>query len=38
VLHLDGEDHHHPSDAMRMEMSETRILHRIGVPNPWKGR
>jgi probable rRNA maturation factor len=36
ALHLDGEDHHHPGDARRMEMAETRILHRIGVPNPWK--
>ena len=38
VLHLDGEDHHHPGEAMHMEMSEARILRRIGVPNPWKGR
>ncbi len=38
VLHLDGEDHHHPGDARRMEMAEARILGRIGVPNPWKGR
>ena len=22
----------------RMEMAEARILHRIGVPNPWKRR
>jgi probable rRNA maturation factor len=36
ALHLDGEDHHHPGDARRMEMAEARILHRIGVPNPWK--
>ena len=36
ALHLDGEDHHHPGDARRMEMAESRILHRIGVPNPWK--
>lgn len=38
VLHLDGEDHHHPGDARRMEMAESRILSRLGVPNPWKGR
>jgi probable rRNA maturation factor len=38
VLHLDGEDHHHPGDARRMEMMEARILSRLGVPNPWKGR
>jgi probable rRNA maturation factor len=36
ALHLIGEDHDHPGDARRMEMAETRILHRIGVPNPWK--
>jgi probable rRNA maturation factor len=36
ALHLTGEDHHHPGDARRMEMAESRILHRIGVPNPWK--
>jgi probable rRNA maturation factor len=36
ALHLSGEDHHHPGDARRMEMAESRILHRIGVPNPWK--
>jgi probable rRNA maturation factor len=38
VLHLDGEEHDRPDDARRMEMGEARILHRIGVPNPWKGR
>lgn len=36
ALHLKGEDHEHPGDARRMEMAESRILHRIGVPNPWK--
>ncbi len=36
ALHLGGADHHHPGDARRMEMAETRILHRIGIPNPWK--
>ena len=36
VLHLRGHDHDHPGDARRMEMEETRILHRLGVPNPWK--
>ena len=36
ALHLQGEDHEHPGDARRMEMAEARILHRIGVPNPWK--
>ncbi|WP_434082864.1 rRNA maturation RNase YbeY [Acidisoma cladoniae] len=38
VLHLDGETHDRPGDARRMEMGETRILSRLGVPNPWKGR
>ena len=36
VLHLLGFDHDHPGDARRMEMAESRLLHRIGVPNPWK--
>ncbi len=36
ALHLRGMDHEHPGDARRMEMLEARILHRIGVPNPWK--
>jgi probable rRNA maturation factor len=36
ALHLQGEDHHRPGDARRMEMAESRILHSIGVPNPWK--
>ncbi len=36
TLHLLGYDHEHPGDARRMEMAESRLLHRIGVPNPWK--
>jgi probable rRNA maturation factor len=36
ALHLRGHDHHHPGEARRMEMEETRILHRLRVPNPWK--
>ena len=36
ALHLAGYDHDHPGDARRMEMAETRILHRIRVPNPWR--
>jgi len=36
ALHLAGHDHHHPGDARRMELTEARILHRLGVPNPWK--
>lgn len=38
ALHLRGHDHHHVGDARRMEMAEARILHRIGVPNPWNRR
>ncbi len=36
ALHLLGFDHDHPGDARRMEMEESRLLHRIGVPNPWR--
>jgi len=37
ALHLSGHDHHHPGDARRMEQAEARLLHRLRVPNPWKG-
>jgi probable rRNA maturation factor len=36
ALHLQGHDHEAPGDARRMEMAETRLLRRIGVPNPWR--
>jgi len=36
ALHLRGHDHHAPGDARRMEMAEARLLHRIGIPNPWR--
>lgn len=36
MLHLQGEDHHHPGEARRMEMAESRILARLGVANPWR--
>ena len=36
ALHLRGYEHDHPGDARRMEMAESRLLHRLGVPNPWK--
>ncbi len=36
MLHLAGYDHRSAGDARRMEMEEARLLHRIGVPNPWK--
>jgi probable rRNA maturation factor len=38
ALHLRGYDHHEAGDARRMEMAEARILHLLGVPNPWKRR
>jgi probable rRNA maturation factor len=38
ALHLRGHDHHAAGEARRMEMQEARILHRLGVPNPWKRR
>jgi len=36
ALHLRGHDHLVAGEARRMEMAETRILHRLGVPNPWR--
>jgi probable rRNA maturation factor len=36
ALHLRGFDHDRPGDARRMEMAESRLLHQLGVPNPWK--
>jgi probable rRNA maturation factor len=36
ALHLGGHDHHHAGEARRMEMAEARILHLLGVANPWK--
>ena len=36
VLHLHGHDHDRPGDARRMELAEARLLHRLGVPNPWR--
>ena len=38
ALHLHGFEHGHPGDAQEMENTETRILARLGVPNPWKNR
>jgi probable rRNA maturation factor len=38
ALHLAGHDHLGAGMARRMELAEARILHRIGVPNPWKPR
>jgi probable rRNA maturation factor len=36
ALHLAGHDHLQAGEARRMEQAEARILHRLGVPNPWK--
>ena len=36
ALHLRGHDHGLPGEARRMEMTETRLLHRMGVPDPWR--
>ena len=36
ALHLAGHDHIGVGEARRMEMAEARILHLLGVPNPWK--
>jgi probable rRNA maturation factor len=36
ALHLHGHDHRQPGAARRMEMAESRLLHRLGIPNPWK--
>ncbi len=36
ALHLRGHDHDRPGDARRMELTEARLLHRLGVPNPWR--
>jgi probable rRNA maturation factor len=38
ALHLDGHDHHGTGETRRMEMAEARLLHGIGVPNPWRQR
>jgi len=36
ALHLQGHDHAGAGDARRMEMAESRILARLGLPNPWR--
>ena len=36
ALHLAGHDHIAAGEARRMEMAEARILHRLGIPNPWR--
>jgi len=37
TLHLLGHDHLAAGEARRMERAEARILHRLGLPNPWRG-
>ncbi|WP_408021710.1 rRNA maturation RNase YbeY [Siccirubricoccus phaeus] len=37
ALHLAGHDHLTAGDARRMERAEARALHRLGLPNPWRG-
>ncbi len=36
ALHLRGHDHSGAGEARRMEQQETRILHGLRVPNPWR--
>ena len=36
ALHLDGYDHDHAGDAIRMERRESRLLARLKIANPWK--
>jgi probable rRNA maturation factor len=38
VLHLRGHDHLRKADAARMERQEIRILHRLGIGNPYTVR
>lgn len=38
TLHLLGHDHERDADAERMETLETRILARLGIPNPYVDR
>ena len=38
TLHLLGHDHLTAGEAMLMERAEARILHRLGLPNPWRAR
>ena len=38
MLHLQGFDHDRAGEARAMEMRETRLLARLGVPNPWRAR
>jgi probable rRNA maturation factor len=35
VLHLQGHDHVHKTDAARMERTEIRVLRRLGLGDPY---
>lgn len=36
VLHLSGYDHEHESDQRDMEQQEVKILHEMGISNPYE--
>lgn len=36
VLHLQGYDHHHQTEAQKMEKLETQIITRLGFPDPYE--
>jgi probable rRNA maturation factor len=37
ALHLIGHDHLSAGEARRMERAEARAMHRLRLPNPWRG-
>ncbi len=37
TLHLVGHDHLAAGEARRMERAEARAMHRLRLPNPWRG-
>jgi len=37
TLHLLGHDHVCAGEASRMERAEAQAMHRLRLPNPWKG-
>jgi probable rRNA maturation factor len=37
TLHLIGHDHLTSGEARRMERAEARAMHRMRLPNPWRG-
>ena len=36
TLHLLGHDHLEAGEARRMERAESRAMHRLRLPNPWR--